>query len=65
MADEFDFPNLTFAEIKKLKVVDLKARLTSLGLPVSGMYATAFYRIFRLVKCKNVVEISVEFITCG
>ncbi len=46
MADEFDFPNLTFAEIKKLKVVDLKARLTSLGLPVSGMYATAFSRIF-------------------
>ena len=42
MADEFNFSDLTFAEIKKLKVVELKARLTHLGLPVSGMYDAAF-----------------------
>ena len=36
MADQPEFSNLTFAEIKKLKVAELKTRLSRLGLPVSG-----------------------------
>jgi hypothetical protein len=65
MADEFDFPNLTFAEIKKLKVVELKARLTQLGLPVSGMYNTAFYFISDRSIVDFGVKISIELtITC-
>ncbi|XP_028409676.1 splicing factor 3B subunit 2-like isoform X2 [Dendronephthya gigantea] len=45
MADQYEFQNLTFAEIKKLKVADLKARLSSLGLPVSGLKADLVARL--------------------
>ena len=51
MADESEYPTLTFAEIKKLKVAELKSRLSSLGLPVSGLYAVVFGAAFLFAKC--------------
>ena len=46
MADQYEFPDLTFADIKKLKVADLKVRLSNLGLPVSGLYRNSFIYMF-------------------
>ena len=45
MADEAELSSLTFAEIKKLKVTELKVRLSSLGLPVSGMHFILFVNV--------------------
>lgn len=46
MADNSELQDLTFGEIKKLKVIELKTRLSNLGLPVSGMHASEYFLIF-------------------
>ena len=63
MEDESGYPTLTFAEIKKLKVAELKTRLSNLGLPVSGLCAVVFDATFLLTKSEFFTRISVEFHT--